>query len=489
MLSRLCATLVIIVLVSFDKSLAQTSISATDWKLQQILQGQVDHENRVKAAISIVQPKIQAAIADLQPNAAFADLVAALQSANSFLTSATTVNDYTQGNAALTCTNLPLVVTATQFSVQQCYSIIVTVNYNATQVLILYNNINVAYLAKTDLLSDSRTQAIQSILTSLYVVYDEYYQYGLALNTAAVQYNLAYAQLLYCKRYLCDCPSSMPSTTAATFALVDNYVALYQSSVVDWESQIQSSSAATLKMIQDFVPSISSTSDLNYITTSLQSLATLINGYVAITTNQTVRTTTNCDDANFQVVFIQNKMSQYYTNNIEAQRNATFVLYYLGLLNTYYYAKYYVLNDSQKSTIQGIVTSVNGLLSNFRQYVLALVIAWTNLSIQLVNAQIAIQACVCTPGTGTTPETTTTSTTPTTTTTSETTESIIISREYKSAVISVQSSFCVNFWTLRKGCKYPNSTLSKCRPLDFLTGHTVWTNFTALRTFKFRYRF
>lgn len=409
MLTRLCATFVI-VFVTFKMSLAQTSISATDWKLQQILQGQVNHENRVKAAISIVQPKIQAAISDLQPNTAFADLVAALQNANSFLTSAATVNDYTQGNAALTCTNLPLVVTATQFSVQQCYSIITTVNYNATQVLILYNGINVAYLARTTLLSDSRIQAINSILTSLYVVYDEYYQYGLTLNTAAVQYSLAYASLLYCKRYLCDCPSSMPSSTAASFALIDNYVALYQSSVVNWESQIQSSSAATLKMIQDFVPSISSTSDLNYITTSLQSLATLISGYVAITTNETVRTTVNCDDANFQVVFIQHKLSQYYTNNIEAQRNATFVIYYLGLLNAYYYAKYYVLNGSQQSTILGIVTSVNGLLSNFRQYVLALVIAWTNLSIQLVNAKIAIQNCVCTPGTGTTPSPTTTTT-------------------------------------------------------------------------------
>lgn len=422
MLSIVRKTFVLIVLASIRMSLAQTSISATDWKLQQILQDQVNHENRVKTAIGLVQPKIQAAITDLQPNAALADLVTALQNANTFLTSAATVNDYTQGNAALTCTNLPLVITATQFSASQCYTIITKVNYNATQVLTFYNQINVAYLASSNLLSDARKQAITSILTSLYVVYDEYYQYGIDLVTASTQYNLVYAQLLYCKNYLCNCPSSMPSTTAASFALIDNYVALYQSSVVNWESQIQSSSAATLSMIQNFVPSISSNSDLNYITTSLQSLATLISGYVTLSTNETVRTTTNCDDANFQIVFIQHKLSQYYTNNIEAQRNATFVLYYLGLLNAYYYAKYYVLNNSQQSTIQGIVTSVNEVLSDFRQYVLALVIAWTNLNIQLVNAQLAIPDCVCTPGTGTTP-TTTESTTTTETTTSTTTES------------------------------------------------------------------
>lgn len=376
---------------------SQTSISSTQYSLQQIVNELVNHENRVKSAITAASVKVDAAINDIGGKATLSDLTTALKSVKVFLGIINTVDDYGQPNISLSCGNVAVISASIQFYIQNCYDTDYKAVFNATSLMVQYGNLNNAFLQSNNLLSDSQKQKVQAVLTAMFVNNDEYNQYEVALATAVYQYTTITTALIYVKNTICSCPVTLSATASQSMATVDTTITSVQQSVSSWELQIRNVSSATVTLIASFNPGLKSKSDFLQITTTLDTISTFLRGYLKLNTYVATNATKNCDDATLKIALIQFKLVQYFKTNIEAATNASFVLGQLGLLNSYFYAKSTVLSDSQKTNIQAVVTSLNVLLEDFRQYSLSMITGWVRLYQVLFQAQTASDgSCTCT---------------------------------------------------------------------------------------------
>lgn len=379
---------------------SQTSISSTQYSLQKIVNELVNHENRVKSAISTALVKLDAAINDIGGKATLSDLTTALKGVKGFLGLVNTVNDYGQPNISLGCRNVAVISASIQFYIQNCYDTNNKAVFNATSLMVQYGNLNNAFLQSNNLLSDSQKQKVQAVLTAMFVINDEYNQYQVALATAVYQYTTITTALSYLKNTLCSCPEKLSTADSQSMATVDTTITSVQQSVNSWESQIRNVSSATVALIASFNPGLKANSDFLQITTTLDTISTFLSGYLKLNTYDATNETENCDDATLKIALIQFKLAQYFKTNIEVATNASFVLGQLGLLNGYVYAQYAALSDSQKKNIQSVATSINVLLEDFRQYSISMITGWVRLYQVLFQAQTASDgSCVCT-GTG-----------------------------------------------------------------------------------------
>lgn len=376
---------------------SQNSISSTQYSLQKIVNELVNHENRIKSAIAAEGVKVDAAIGAIGSNTALSGLSTALKNVKGFIGIIGTVNDYGQPNITLDCGNVAVISASIRFYIKNCYDINYKAVTNATFLMVQYGNLNSAFTQSSDLLSDSQKQKVQAVLTALFLNNDEYTQYEVALMTAIYQYTAMTSDLLYCKKTVCSCPVNLSTSAGQSLAVVDDTITSVQKCVSNWETQIRTVSKATVALIASFNPGMKKNSDLLQITSTLDTISTFLSGYLTLNTYDAVNATLNCDDAAVKIALIQFKLLQYFRTNIEAATNASFVLAQLGLLNTYYFSKSTVLNDSQKNNIQSVITSINALLEDFRQYSLSMITGWVRLYQLLFQAQTASDgSCVCT---------------------------------------------------------------------------------------------
>ena len=399
---------VIIVVIAVVPSYAQT-LSGTDADLQALYKDLIDRQARVKTALQVIDTKIKAAVTDLSPNAALADLVTSLKTENTNVLNFLNINDWPALSTALTCVNVPMVEAGVQFSIKTCYSVLSKISTNSSQLIIQYNWINYYYILKKDMLSTARQQAIEAILNSIYLCYNEYYSYAIGVIAASVKYTRIDYNLLYAKMYLCTCPNSLSSTATTTYAVVDNTINLVQDTVINWESEIRNASAATAILISTFSSSIKTISDFSNLYTALENLKNYVLVLMTLNTAEVVTATNNCSDAALTGSFLQHKMDQYVLVYSEAARNMTLALQFYGLVYAHYSGKYYSLSDSQRKSCQAIIASTNNLIEDYRQYLLSLSIGYAKLLIQQILSNTALKGCACSSGsTATTPTTTTT---------------------------------------------------------------------------------
>lgn len=434
-----------VMMVVIVVSVKSQSMSNTEYEMQEILDTLIERQNRVKSAIDSEKAKITAAIVDLKPSFGLVSLVDALQRAFDFLTSIRTLDDYgSTKTASLNCASVSIQIARMKFEIQNCFNLKYKVDLNASLILEQYNNLTAVYLTKKDLLSDTRKQAIESILQTLYLNFDEYYQYGLTLTTSIYRYSIIWIDLLFCKTTYCSCPQTLTSSSATAFAIVDNTLELVQNSVSNWEDQIKSLKIATTSLINDFNSGMKKNSNFLSITTTLDAIITLLNGYGRITTFTAINSTGSCDDAAFLEAFIEHKTVQYFQTMIESQKNSSYIFIEIGLLNGYFYGKYYSLSDDQKSSVQSVITSAYSLMEIFRQYTLSLIIGSARIYQLLYNVRNARNlACICT--------TSTEDTTPalganqsTTAVPKSTTSAMVTSKESENFhYCSIISKFCV----------------------------------------------
>lgn len=380
---------------------AQATISSTQFSLQSIVNLLVTHENRLKSIIAAEGVKLDAAISDIGTNSDLSGLSTALKNVKGFLGTVNTVNDYGQRNITLNCGNVAVISASIRFYIQNCYDINYKAVTNATLLMVQYGNLNSAFQLSSNLLSNNQKQKIQAVLTSIILNNDEYAQYEVSLLTSIYQYTTITSDLLHCKNTVCSCPVKLSASANQSLAVVDNTITLVQKCVANWEAQIRNISRVTTALIASFNPGLKKNSDFIQITTTLDTISTFLSGYLTLNTYDAVNATTNCDDAALKIALIQFKLLQYFRTNIEAATNSSFVIVQLGLLNTYFFTKSDTLSDSQKKNVQSVITSINALLEDFRQYSLSMITGWVRLYQLSFQAQTASdESCICKPSGG-----------------------------------------------------------------------------------------
>lgn len=399
---KFCA--IVFVAISFSRyasaQTGQKTLASTQYSMQKIVNDLIYQENRIKAAIATDLAKIDTAINDLKSVAAASAIVTALQNAKAFLINAATVNDYGQPNVTLSCSNIPAISASIQFNIQTCYGINYMTAGNSTWLMTYYAQINAAFQLQGSLTATQK-QEVQAVLTALMSNRNEYVQYTAALVTAVYQYSVIYADLLFCKKNFCSCPSNLPSSGATTMATIDTTISTVQTSISAIEAKIRKDASTLASQIASANADLKKNADFVSISTTLDTLASLVSGYLSINTYTASNATVTCDDAAMTTALVQYKLAQYFKTNIEAATNASYVIVQLGLLNAYTYStKYASLSATQKASIEAVKTSINDLLADFRQYILALITGWGRLLPLPYQAQTANKGCSCSSGGG-----------------------------------------------------------------------------------------
>lgn len=384
--------------VSLECVLSQTpTISSTDWEFQQIIDSLVDRENRVKSLNAKIQPSINATIADLKSNVAFKLTVAALQSVQTLLANLLTVSSYGTNETASTCDDVALRIQRIVYDIQKCLKIKFEVDTNATLLLIQWSNLNGAYVANYFFMTDAQKISVQSILTSLFLLVDEYNQNSLTHLVAIYKYSQLYIELIFCKKTYCTCPTQLSANSTSALTTTDNNVKQIQTTLDTSENNIKNISADIISKVAVINPDLKKNSLFLLITTTLDAIVILSNGYLKLTTAiGTVNSSLTCDDAAMKVAFIEYKTVLYFQTSIEAAKNASFVLFQLNNLNAYCSANTLQLSSAQKQAIESIVTSLNNLVEEYKQYLIKLGLAYLKSLQLLLNAkQARMLSCNC----------------------------------------------------------------------------------------------
>jgi hypothetical protein len=378
--------------------ISQTStISSTEWEYRQIDKSLVERENRIKALISEIQPKVDSNLAELSSHTKLSLLVNALNKLKDRLSDYSTVSSYGAENITLTCDEIVAKIMNFIYDSQKCLRTKFANDVNSTLLYVDVGSLNVAYVSNYFNLNDAQRQNIQSLVTSLIILVNEYNQHSVTLVMAIYKHSRLYIELLFCKKSFCNCPVQLSSESSTAFAKVDNNLKQIQDNVDVRETSIRTRSTDVLTKVVTINPDLKKTASNIHITTILDSITTLVKGYQLLTTNEAINATLNCNDAGMIIAFLEYKFELYFQMNVEAARNTTFILYYLNCLNAYYAANYYQLTDVQRTDIEKVTTSMNVLVQEFTQLILTFTISMVKLLLELYNAKMASHgSCRCT---------------------------------------------------------------------------------------------
>jgi hypothetical protein len=377
---------------------SQTStIFSTEWEYQQIEKSLMEREKRIKDLISDILPKIESNLANLSSNAKLSLLVNALVKLKNRLVDYSTILSYSSQNVTLTCNEIVAKVLNFVYNNQKCLKIKIENDVNSTLLYVDISSFNVAYVANYFNLIDVQRHNIQLLVTSLMILVNEYNQHSVTLVMAMYKHARLYIELLYFKKSFCNCPSQLSSSSNSTLATVDSNLKQIQANVDVRETSIRTKSTEVITKIAAASSDLKKTASNVFITTTLDSIATLCKGYQQLTTTETINLTLNCDDAGKKIALIQYKFELYFQMNFEATVNTTFVLFYLNSLNIYYITNYRQLTDVQRKTIKEVMTSMKTLVQEFTQLILTFSISLVKLKIELQSARTAGDgSCSCT---------------------------------------------------------------------------------------------
>jgi hypothetical protein len=381
-----------------SQSVSQSStISSTEWEYRQIDNSLIERENRIKASISEIQPKIDSNLAELSSNTKLSLLVNALDKLKVRLNDYSTVSSYPAENVTLTCDEIVAKIMNFVYNSQKLLRIKFANNVNSTLLYVDVGSLNVAYVANYFNLNNEQRQNIQSLVTSLMILVNEFNQHSVTLVMAIYKHTRLYIELLFCKKSFCNCPVQLSSSSSSVFATVDSNLKQIQANVDVRETSIRTKSSDVITKVASINPDLKKTASNVFITTTLDSITTLVKGYQLLTTNEIINTTSDCDDAGRKIAFLQYKFELYFQMNVEAARNTTFVVYYLNCLNAYYAANYYQLTDVQRANVKEVITLMNSLVQEFTQLILTFSVSMVKLWLELFNAKIASYgSCHCT---------------------------------------------------------------------------------------------
>lgn len=374
------------------------TISTVDTELSQIHSVLMSKENIIKTAIKVLQGNIAVAIDATSATQAFT-LKESLQKLQDLLGSLVTVATYGPYTSASTCNDVTSKCNEVLFQIKWGCQINFDVVKNNTQLLIHWNNLNVAYLSNFHTLTNDQREKIQIVLTATNILYNHYNQYSIAIVGAIVKYGILYVHLLFFKNNLCvaSCPTALSAGSQTELSKIDASVKQIQTTLNLLETAVRDAAVKALTDVDKASPDIRLNPVFISITTTFNSVSTLLKEIQTLTTSDSVNVTMNCDGAALQIAFIKFKLLQYIQANTQIGSNSTILFSQYGNLQTQCALNYLTLSATQKQNLEAAMGSLLNLAEAFRQYLLALATSSVKLVVLLFESQNARgMSCNCT---------------------------------------------------------------------------------------------
>jgi len=379
-----------------DSLTAEPTLAGTDWQLHQTENSLVSREVVIKSTISELQVKVEKAVKSVAQNTVTGLVTKSLEKLKSLLTELATVDTYKKRNE-INCDNIALRASKMLFEIQDVYKTNLNVITNNTKVNLASVELKVYFAANYFILTNDQRADVQSVVTGLIILVDNYFQYSVALVSAAVRYGLLYIDLLHCKNVYCTCPGQLNPASSGALSTVDNSLKQILIIVENREATIRDTVLKTTAYINEFNSDIRKNPMLSSVSITLDNIVTILSGYLKLTTNEIINGTSNCDEAAMKVEFIKQKVSVLNQAIIEANINSSKVLVQLSALTACIASNYNLLSQAQRDNLQNVKTSLNNILEAFRQYVYTLLTASVKLNLQLLEARTArYGSCNCT---------------------------------------------------------------------------------------------
>lgn len=395
---KLVSIVFYLIVCILQPSTAQTStMSSTDWKLQQIVQSLVDRENQIKSSIKNIISKVNVTITDLSLDRKLTNVVTALKTVRDSLMVLGTVSSFKNVNATITCNSIALTIANINFDINKALKVVFEANVNASSLFILASNLNAVFVANFFLLSSVQQQNIQSIVTSLYILVDSYNQYGLTLIATTYTFSQIYFELVFNKQNYCSCPTQLSANSTVALLTTDNVTTQIQSSVNTVESEIRNLSSLIIDKIATIETKIANNVSFVFLLKSLHTISNLMKEFSNLTKSDGFNGSMTCDGAAMKVAHLKNKIEVYLQAKLEVEKRATVVWYQLNSLRINFIATSFLLSDAQKQSVKSVIDLITNLLQIYTEYVLTLCASMITFLQLLVDAQTArINSCNCT---------------------------------------------------------------------------------------------
>lgn len=344
-------------------------MASVDTQLQNIEDELKRREMILRDTIEQLQAKIETAIASTSTSTNVRNELTKLKN---LLMDFVTLANYPTRNNSLSCDNVSVKSSKVIFSIQGCVRTNVDVVTNNTKVAVGLGGLNVHFLVNYWLLTGEQQQNVKAVITSLYIVIDNYNQYSVALAGAIYNYRLVYNDLLYVKTLSCACPNQLSADAVMTFTKVDNTLKQIQKTIEDRELIIRTLALNNSDLIVTFSADIKANAILSSVLLSLDTIKFIMKGFMKISTAETVNTTTTCDEAALKLAFIEHKMFVYNHAITEAYINASTSLTQSAYLTSYQSRFASNLTPKQKENLEAVKGYLSSLIEAFRQNIYTL---------------------------------------------------------------------------------------------------------------------
>lgn len=378
------------------------STSSIDWQYKQIEVKIRDYEKRLVSALLRVQAQLNSSLAIFQPDKKFADITTALTTASTTVGKLATVSCYTDNITSVTCENMGQKMASLTVDITRFSKIITDLATNNSQTVVQSVNIQGAaaigyYQCNTTLRLVLKNCSLS--LDQMSPVYNDYIAY---LTNAIGQYNKLYALMLTTQSTYCtNCVTSFSSSTSASLAKIDDSIDQIQLALSDIETNIRTYSSSVVKRVNMISPAMGKTYSLYNLAVYLDSVASIVSQFTQLDSMDLLNETANCNDNNWKIAVLNYKASIYFQMSIETLTNSTNVLVTRTMIVAFMPLDKNVLTDAQYTNITAILTDLESLSENYRQYYASLLVAMQKMtSLESDLKTIQGSACTCNGSTG-----------------------------------------------------------------------------------------
>jgi hypothetical protein len=366
-------------LLLFSVELAQIkahTIPSVNKELTEIQRSLVKSQNDVMKEIGQSEPAVELLIESLGK---FKGVLGALKEAmimREYLSALQTISSFTfnpKNKAVSTCNDVIVQVSSISYEMEKCKKVQSDLQFNSEKITesakkiyrtVMGSKLNPLQIAQSN---------VEKTLTELDDVAIKMNDFSDVITEKIAKYEELKMALVDFKNENCKCPAEALIDKKQSMKNVDKKITTIKSNVESYESNLRRISLDNSYMLAAFNLEVKKNASLVNLANTLDFFQVFFFKLQNLTTALTFKPTLTCDDTAATVAFITISNDFYYRTDLEAQNNATMVLYYyLTGLKEYYVRNIATMRITTKRSILLTMEKINAFIEECRQYIFSL---------------------------------------------------------------------------------------------------------------------
>jgi hypothetical protein len=392
---------VLLILATVHQGMFQKgALNSADWSLKSIGKTLAEKEERMKNSIEQAEPALDTTLNALAKKGvkSTSNVTKELMDTKKFLGDLKTVSNFDKKNTTMTsCNDVALKISVVVYDINKAQKIQLDLELNSTQLQRRMSKINRAFVENYFDKYDYESLNVDSVIGQLEDLNSKMSEYSTTIYDQTQKYVEVNVELIYFKKNNCQCPTQTEVRQKLSMDGIDRKIRTYQNTIEIREAKLRNSSTDCARKIGNLTLEVKKEPSLIFLSSTLDSISDFFNSMKSISTALTVKPTVNCDDAASTIALISFRIDSYYQIGIDAQNNASFVLYNLGNLNVFYSQSLKTLKPGVRNNMRDLLETINSFVEELRQYVLGVstsIVKFVQLLDEAESARLA--SCNCT---------------------------------------------------------------------------------------------